>query len=258
MTKSKVSTSGQTPLSAAETPKDVIDLDSPETKPTNAPTPVAPVEPRVKPQPAPAEYVAPTENALGVRLGEQAMALRLQAEAKGKSDPLQFLGDSLMRLQGILARNGETLGTVERDLGFQGGFALPDDWLALGEGSSSVQQDLNAGTQNNEVVDYSLYIDDSMLGQDEVNAMPSEPAMVTPTPGLDHSSATDPSPESDMITPSWRDVPPARSPVQSNDAGIFGDEGWLGDSSSAWRWEMAMQKMPGGSFLSSVDGASMM
>ncbi len=194
-------------------------------------------------------------NALGVRLGEEAVKARLQEEEKGRLNPIDFLSQSLTTLAEFNEQSGLAHQAMDEALGFSLPTAWADgDWeMRRVAGAPSSKPTTAAAWEvpvthpAEEVFDYSFFIDDSALNDDDeeeeedefgdkATAGPSKHTSgIDSTPELSTAHAVDPSPASEnAITPAATKhgnehvvmMMPAMSPtVQRNDA--FGEDGWL-------------------------------
>jgi len=216
-------------------------------------------------------------NALGVRLGEEAVKARLREEEQGRANPIDFLTQSLTGLRNYNAQAGLEQQAMDAALGF----SLPaayanssEQWeanVAQSSGPSASKTTTTAWQlpqthPTEEVFDYSYFIDDSALGNDEGGeeeeqhsgdalgssttlpqvAKPVATVGIDSTPELVSGSTIDPSPSSDnAITPAATKHGAEHAPfhagvsptIQRTD--IYGEDGWLGtlNTPSQLKWD---------------------
>lgn len=193
------------------------------------------------------------QNALGIRLGEQAMQARLDQELQGQKDPLAFMASAWDKLQAVLSANGQAqadvLTSIATDLN-----PLNTSYHGLGVQAIPPQpQPVEAP------FDYSSFIDESALDfMDDLAEQPTTNLQATSTPTVPSylsgslisqtpdlvgggPSTVDPSPPSDFATspasPTTK-MDPTYSPVDAkNEFDLFNDEnGWLGELGQEYRW----------------------
>jgi hypothetical protein len=216
-------------------------------------------------------------NALGVKLGEEAVKARLKEEEQGRANPIDFLAQSLTGLRDYNTQAGLEQQAMDDALGFSLPAVYPhgaEQWEASDAQSSGRSASKTASTAwqgpqthpAEEVFDYSYFIDDSALDNDEVEdeeqrqsgdipgSLTSQAKVaksmaavgIDSTPELVTGSTIDPSPSSDnAITPAaskysaehaslYATVSPT---LQRTD--VYGEDGWLAtlNTPSQLKWD---------------------
>ncbi len=188
-----------------------------------------------------------SDNALGVKLGSDAVRARIAEEEQGRQEPIDFLERAMSSVRDMLSQkavegpNGSGAGPNALDYDATAMFldALPT--APAKPWQSYITQ------PKEEVFDYSFFLDASLLEDEDESTAPPTSKGDMQTPELAQGSTVDPSPQSDKaFTPAppkgagdaaahIRIVSPS---IQRSDA--FLDDGWLGGdypTLSNWKWD---------------------
>jgi hypothetical protein len=189
------------------------------------------------------------DNTLGVRLGEQMVQARRQAEFDAQADSITFLTTQWQRLEGALRRHDQmALDNIKADLAIDIGVPF-DDALAMNRvpanitrPAETVHEPIPPKAAVAEGFDYSSFFDFDGLADDNESA----PTMIAATPDLlgpgDPRFEVSPSSEGPAGTPRQPPVQHHKapigtvSPVQEH-LDLFGEDGWLTEGITDSKWD---------------------